>query len=66
MREITVRVREVYGTTKYYPECEDAKLFAKIAKTETLTEQTLNRIIKLGFKLNVLNPTNKFITGEIK
>ena len=64
--EITVRVREVYGQPKYYPECEDAKVFAKIARTTTLTEETLRRIMKLGYKVKVLHNTNKFIEGELK
>ena len=66
MNEITVRVREVYGQPKYYPECESAKVFASIAGTTTLTEQTLRRIMKLGYKVKTLNQPNKFIEGELK
>jgi hypothetical protein len=64
--EVTVRVREVYGHAKYYPECDAAKVFASIAGTTTLTEQTLKRIKRLGFDVKFLNPTNKFIEGETK
>ena len=66
MSEITVRAKDNYGATKYYPECEDAKVFAKIAKTTTLTEETLRRIMKLGYKVKVLHNTNQFIEGELK
>ena len=65
-KEIRVRVKEVYGVTKYYPDCLDAKVFAKIAKTTTLTEETLRRIMKLGYKVKVLHNTNNFIEGELK
>ena len=63
---ITVRVREVYGHAKYYPECDSAKVFASIAGTTTLTEQTLRRIMKLGYKVKTLQPTNQFTEGEMK
>ncbi len=66
MNEITVRVREVYGHAKYYPECDSAKVFASIAGTTTLTEQTLRRIMKLGYKVKTLQPTNQFTEGEMK
>lgn len=65
-KEITVKVKEVYGHPKYYPHCEDAKVFAAIAGTATLTENTLRRIMKLGYKVKTLNPTNSFIEGELK
>ncbi len=66
MNEITVRVREVYGHAKYYPECDSAKVFASIAGTTTLTEQTLRRIKRLGFDVKFLNQPNQFIEGEMK
>ena len=66
MKEITVRQRDIYGALKYYPECEDSKVFASIAKTTTLTEQTLRRIMKLGYKVKVLQQPNQFIEGELK
>lgn len=63
---ITVRVRELYGVTKFYPECDNAKVFAQIAGTTTLTETNLRRIMKLGYLLKVLHPTNQFTEGELK
>jgi hypothetical protein len=65
-KEIRVRVKDVYGTTKFYPECESAKVFASIAGTTTLTEETLRRIKRLGFDVKFLNPTNTFIEGATK
>jgi hypothetical protein len=48
---ITVEVRSVYGQTKVYPICEQAKLFARIAGTTTLTGETLGYITLLGYDI---------------
>jgi hypothetical protein len=53
MRDIIVRVRDVYGQRKVYPVCSDAKLFAEIAGTTTLTDNTLRRIRDLGFDIKI-------------
>lgn len=66
MNEIRVRQKDVYGVTKYYPDCLDAKVFAKIAGTTTLTEQTLKRIMELGYKVKTIQQTTTFIEGEMK
>ncbi len=66
MKEITVEIREVYGQTKYYPQCEDAKVFAAIACTTTLTEQTLRRVMKLGYKVKTLQRPTELTEGELK
>jgi hypothetical protein len=46
---ITIEVRDVYGQTMYYPVCDKAKLFAQIAGTKTLTQDTLRKIELLGY-----------------
>ena len=66
MKEITVEIREVYGAKKYYPHCGDAKVFASIAGTTTLTEQTLRRVMKLGYKIKTLQRPNELTEGELK
>ena len=48
-KAITVEVRDVYGQTMYYPACDEAKLFAQIAGTKTLTLDVLNKIKALGY-----------------
>lgn len=65
-KEITVEVRGIYGLLKYYPVCEQSKLFAAIAGTTTLTEQTLRRIMALGYKVKTKQQVNEFIEGELK
>ena len=64
--EITVEIRDVYGKQTYYPYCDAAKVFAAIAGTATLTEVTLRRIMKLGYKINTRQRPNTFIEGELK
>jgi hypothetical protein len=66
MKEITVEVKDIYGKTKYYPHCSDAKVFAAIAGTTTLTEQTLRRIMRLGYKVKTLQQASELTEGELK
>ena len=46
---IKIEVRDVYGRQKIYPICENAKRFARIAGTTTLTFATLKLIEELGY-----------------
>jgi len=49
---IRVEVKDVYGTLKYYPLCEKAKLFSDIAGTKTLTLHAIKNIEALGYSIN--------------
>ena len=53
MPMITVRIKQVYGNTMYYPVCEPAKLFAKLANHTTLTALDIKLIRELGYKVDV-------------
>ena len=44
---ITVNVDKHYGGYLFYPECDNAKIFAELAKTKTLSYQALKHIKKL-------------------
>lgn len=48
---IFILVKQVYGNTTFYPLCEKAGLFAKIAGTTTLTRKTLAYIKELGYAI---------------
>ena len=50
---IQVRIKNVYGTDKVYPVCEKAMLFAGIAGTATLTDDTIRAIKTLGYIIQV-------------
>ena len=49
--EVEIFRRNVYGVTKYYPACGKAALFAKIARTKTLSREALELIMALGFEI---------------
>lgn len=49
MKQITVKMKQVYGNTTYYPACPDSLLFARIAGTKTLTPAALSAIKALGY-----------------
>jgi hypothetical protein len=51
-KQIKVERRSVYGVMKYYPVCNNAKLFARIARTTTLTPEVLRHVQSLGFLLS--------------
>lgn len=51
MKQIEVIIEPKYGKWVYYPSCDDAKTFAAIAGTKTLTDDTLANIKKLGYEI---------------
>ena len=51
---IEVRVKDVYGNQMIYPVCDAAKVFAAIAGTKTLTQQTLLLIKQLGYDIDIV------------
>jgi len=50
-QSVTVEVKNVYGELKIYPVCNNAKIFAAIAGTKTLTSFTMKRIEMLGYEI---------------
>ena len=46
---VTVRIERNWGTERIYPVCEVSKIFAQIADTTTLTDQTRSLMKKLGY-----------------
>ena len=48
---ILLKVRDVYGTIKYYPANDTAELFCKVAKTKTMTEDIIKHAIALGYEV---------------
>jgi len=49
--EIKITVRNIYGSLTIYPACETARKFARIARTKTLTFETLEHIRALGYRV---------------
>jgi hypothetical protein len=48
---ITVNVDKHYGGYLFYPECDNAKIFAELAKTKTLSYQAIKLIKQLGYEV---------------
>jgi hypothetical protein len=48
-RTITIEPREVYGNLLYYPECDNAQLFARLCGTKTLRPGDIRLIKLLGY-----------------
>ena len=60
---VHVRVMDVYGRQVVYPVCDKAKVFASIADTKSLTDNTLRCIRKLGYTIHVI-PNEQPTLGE--
>ena len=54
--QINIEIKNNYGKPVAYPACAAAHNFAAIAKTETLTADTLKLIGLLGYKIEVVQP----------
>ena len=50
-KTVTVSVRRVYGMPVIYPADANARSFAAIPGTKTLTRQTVRHIKNLGFEI---------------
>jgi hypothetical protein len=51
--KITVKIKSNYGQEMIYPVCEYAQRFAAIARTKTLSRETIAHIKKIGFAVEV-------------
>jgi hypothetical protein len=54
--QILVEVKNVYGVQTVYPICEQAKFFAALAGTKTLTPQALKLIKQASYQVCVATP----------
>lgn len=52
---VKLELRSVYGRWTVYPFCQNAKGFAEVAGTRTLTGHHLSAIRRMGYELRVLN-----------
>lgn len=50
---IVVEIRHVYGVPTLYPVCEEAKIFAAIARTKTIRPEDVMRIKTLGYVVQI-------------
>lgn len=51
--QITVQIRTVYGVEQVYPVCDQARMFAAVAGTKTLTHSALQAIEAGGHTIQI-------------
>jgi|TARA_R100001530_G_scaffold81229_1_gene56654 hypothetical protein len=51
--EILIEIKNKYGNDLFYPACDKANLFARIAGTKTLLVPAMNAIIELGYTIKI-------------
>jgi hypothetical protein len=56
--KITLERRDQYGAPVYHPIDDAARLFARIAKTKTLTPDTIAAVRALGYQIEITHPKN--------
>ena len=61
MNTIEVTIKQVYGKELIYPANKEAKIFANIAGTRTLSVGVLQNAKALGFEVTVSAPVNSFL-----
>jgi hypothetical protein len=54
--DIFVEIKNVYGVQTVYPVCDQAKFFAALAGTKTLTAQAIKLIRQQGYSLKPVVP----------
>lgn len=52
---VQLKVKQNYGNQALYPHNEQAKLFAEIAGTKTLTIVTIRHIMRLGYTVEYIH-----------
>ena len=60
--QIKVSIKNVYGSDLIYPGCDNAKEFAKLTGTKTLSQSAIESIKRLGYAVEVILPENKSIS----
>ena len=56
-KTIKVSIKNVYGNDLTYPECEQSRIFAKMAGKKTINPQNIKLIKELGYAIVVIAPT---------
>lgn len=58
--KLIIEQRRNYGAVSFYPINEEAKIFAQVAGTKTLTVDVIKLAQKLGFEIEVTVQTVAF------
>ena len=57
LKGIKVSIKNVYGSDIIYPICDDAKEFANLAGTKSLTASAIRSIRRLGYSVEIIPQT---------
>jgi hypothetical protein len=57
MNRAEVLAKKLYGKWVFYPACDNARVFARIAKTSTLTREVIEQMMCLGFDVKITHET---------
>ena len=55
MQVVQISIKQVYGSSLYYPVNDAAKVFARIAGKKTFKKADLNDMKQLGFVIEYVN-----------
>lgn len=50
---LTLKQRDIYGKTTFYPSCDKSNVFASMLRQKTLTTKDLSNIELLGFTIHI-------------
>ena len=53
MKTIQVEVKNVYGTERIYPLCDNAKRFAQLTNTKTFNREIISIIKQIGIQVEI-------------
>ena len=53
MKTIKVEIKNVYGTERIYPICENAKRFAMLTNTKTFNRAIISIIKQIGIQVEI-------------
>ena len=53
MKTIQVEIKNVYGTERIYPLCDNAKRFARLTNTKTFNREIISIIKQIGIQVEI-------------
>ena len=54
-KTLQVTIKDVYGTERVYPYCEQSEIFAILTNSRTLSDKAIHWIKTLGYTFEVVN-----------
>ena len=64
MITIFVKIKNVYGVERIYPDCPVSEIFASLARTKTLSDNDMSNILKLGYRIETKLGNHFVLTSD--